>query len=67
MAKEAEVDELRRRISQRLEENELQRKKEAQLHQEEMDNSTAKNQGIENSNSPELNSNSENSIQIHKN
>lgn len=45
MAKEAEVDELRRRISQRLEENELQRKKEAQLHQEEMDNSTAKNQG----------------------
>ena len=45
LAKEAEVDELRRRITQRLEEQELQKKKDAQLHQEEMDNSTAKNQG----------------------
>ena len=46
MSKEAEVDELRRRITQRLEEQQMQKKRDANAHQEEMDNSKAKNTEI---------------------
>ena len=46
LAKEEEVEDLRRRIAQRLEDQENEKKRAEIAHQEEIDNSTAKSQAL---------------------